>query len=91
MRSCLVTRSFWVACSVFDSKARGDVLPAAPRSAFDSTDRSGFLAMTVAGAQFENLRVDPVNIRPVPGRRELKDIDPVLSGRIIFETDVPRA
>jgi hypothetical protein len=29
------------------------------------------------GAQFENLRVDPVNIRPVPGRRELKDIDPV--------------
>jgi hypothetical protein len=47
MRSCLVTRSFWVTCSALDSKACGDVLPAAPRSAFDSTDRSGFLVMTV--------------------------------------------
>src|SRR5277367_6622015 len=42
-------RSFLVTGSTFGSSAFTGVLAAAPRLAFDSTDRSGFLAVTVAG------------------------------------------
>jgi hypothetical protein len=69
-----------------DARARGGKLSSLAtgrlKASWDPVDErvllpTGQISPVHLGPQFDNLRMDPINIGPVPGRRQLKDINPV--------------